>query len=105
KDFYRTSGGRADEGEFARFTPNLRAGRYQVSFVDETPFEMQPDTRFRVVVKHRNGREDLWVEPNKTRRIGEFEFDEGTEGYVELRAEGATGHVLADAIRFTPVAH
>jgi len=103
KDFYRTSGGRADEGEFARFTPNLREGRYQVSFVDETPFELQPGARFRVAVKHRNGREDFWVEPDKTRRIGEFEFGEGTEGYVELRTEGATGHVLADAIRFTPV--
>ncbi len=103
RDFYRTSGGRSGAGEFARFTPNLRPGRYEVAFTHETPFELQPDTRFRVVVKHRNGQEQLWVKPNQSRCIGEFEFDEGTEGYVELRAEGSTGHVLADAVCFTPV--
>lgn len=103
KDFYRTSGGRDDRDEFVRFTPSLRAGRYQVSFAGETPFELQPDTRFRVVVKHRSGQDEVWMEPNKSRRIGEFEFDEGTEGYVELRTEGSKGHVLADAVRFAPV--
>ena len=103
-DFYRTNGGRADPAEFVRFTPNLRAGRYEISFVDETPFELQPGTRFCVVVKHRNGQDAIWIEPDRSRRIGEFEFEEGTEGYVELRTEDSRGHVLADAVRFAPVA-
>ncbi len=102
KDFYLTNGGRTGEGEFVRFTPNLRAGKYEVSFVDETPFGLQPDTRFRVVVKHKGGREEMWVEPNRSRRLGTFVFYGGTAGYVELYAAGSRGQVLADAVRFHP---
>jgi hypothetical protein len=103
KDFYLTNGGRTDDTEFVRFTPDLRGGKYDVAFVDETPFGLQPDTRFRIVVKHKLGREEMWIEPNRSRRVGVFEFDEGTAGYVELHAAGSRGHVLADAVRFRPV--
>ena len=103
RDFYRTNGGRTDPTEFVRFTPNLRPGKYEVSFLEQTPFGLYPGTRFRVVVKHRHGTETLWVEPDRTRRLGEFEFDAGTAGYVQLYAAEATGHVLADAVRFKPL--
>lgn len=32
--------------------------------------------------------------------IGEFDFDEGMDGYVEILSEGSVGQVLADAIIF-----
>ena len=73
-----------------------------MSFAEETPFWLQPETRFRVVVKHKDGRTEQWVEPDRSRIIGVFEFEEGTSGWVQLEAAGARGHVLADAVRFRP---
>jgi hypothetical protein len=43
------------------------------------------------------------VEPLKSRQIGRFEFNEGTDGYVQIEAEGATGLVVADAVHFKRV--
>lgn len=103
RDFYLTNGGRSEPAEFARFTPNLRGGKYEVTFTDETPFKLYPGSRFQVVVKHRIGTKELWVEPDASRLIGTFEFTDGTDGYVEIRAGGAQGHVVVDAVRFRPV--
>ena len=97
-DFYLTSGGRATAGEFARFTPDLQAGKYEVSFSERTPFG--PETQFNVRVRHRLGERIVRVQPCKSRTIGTFEFDEGTDGYVEIRAGGSKGLVIADAIDF-----
>ena len=41
-----------------------------------------------------------WIEPQPTRKIGTFRFEEGKDGYVEILAEGSTGQVIADAVRF-----
>ena len=98
---YLTNGARATEGEFARFTPDLRAGRYEVSFSDRTPFGR--GARFAVRVRHAKGEESVWVEPAESLVIGTFEFDEGTDGFVEIRTAGSTGQVLADAVTFRPV--
>lgn len=100
KDLYLTNGGRAEEDEFVRFTPNLRAGKYDVAFVDETPFGLYPNSRFRVTVRHKGTTEELWVEPARSRVLGTFEFADGTDGYVQLHAGGSQGHVVADAVRF-----
>jgi len=114
--FYLTNGGRAIEGEYVRFTPDLAAGRYQVVLPNLTPYEPErraakvdgqslpavPDLnqpcRFAVRVRHRHGQEIVWMEPAKSRVIGEFEFEEGTDGFVEILAGGSTGQVLADAV-------
>ncbi len=100
---YLTNGGRASAGEAARFTPNLRAGRYQVELVEETPFGIDPEARFAVRVKHKSGEERVWMEPSRNRVIGRFEFEEGTEGFVEVLAREARGQVLVDAVRFRPI--
>lgn len=100
RDFYLTNGGRTQDGEFVRFTPNLRAGRYEVSFVEETPFSS--GSTFPVLIRHHGGLEKIPAEPYRSRSLGTFEFDEG-DGYVQILAAGATGQVLADAVRFRPI--
>ena len=101
---YLTNGGRAVEGQFVRFTPDLAAGKYEVSFVPETPFRPSPlhtgEIRFSVRVRHRDGTDTIQVKPLASLAIGTFEFDEGTDGYVEVHAGGSHGPVVADAIRF-----
>jgi len=96
--FYLTNGGRAASGEFARFTPDLQAGRYHVSLRDETPFS--PDAEFNVRVRHAKGEEVIRMRPEKDRTIGAYEFDEGADGFVEILAKGSKGLVIADAVHF-----
>ncbi len=116
-EYYLTNGGRSREGEFARFTPDLEEGKYEVSFASETPFnpkqraisggeqyavnpELNPDPRFAVRVHSKEGDQIIWVEPIESKVIGTFEFHEGMDGFVEILAEGSTGQVLIDAIIF-----
>jgi hypothetical protein len=42
------------------------------------------------------------VRPTDSRDIGTFEFDEGTDGYVQIEAGGSKGLVIADAVLFRP---
>jgi len=97
--FYLVNGKRARAGEYARFTPDLAAGRYEVRLHEQTPFD--PDARFWVRVHHLGGEEKVWVHPADSRLIGVFAFGEGSDGYVELLADGAEGQVVADAVVFT----
>jgi hypothetical protein len=96
--FYLTNGARARHGEFARFTPDLKAGRYEVSFSPKTPFAT--GTEFDVRIRHKLGDEVRRVNPTDSRVIGTFEFDEGMDGFVEIHAGNSTGMVIADAIIF-----
>jgi PKD repeat protein len=98
KGFYLTNGEQPRAGEFARFTPDLKAGAYQVSLSDATPF--RPGTEFDLRVRHRAGETVVRVRPSDSRRIGRFEFDEGTDGFVEILAQGSNGLVIADAVVF-----
>jgi PKD repeat protein len=101
---YLIGGGEPGGNDFVRFAPDLLAGRYAVSFVEETPFRPSPAldraSRFAVRVRHKQGFETLWMDPQKSRGIGAFEFEEGTGGFVDVLAEGATGYVIADAVHF-----
>jgi hypothetical protein len=94
-----TNGRCARAGEYYRVTPDLEAALYSVSFVPETPWA--EDARCRVHVHHAEGDTVLWMEPGVSRRIGVFRFDQGTDGYVQVYAEGSQGEILADAIAFT----
>ena len=85
-----------DPGDVLEFTPGTR-----VALHEETPFPA--GCGFFVRVRHRGGDEKRWVEPGATRVIGTFEFDEGTDGFVEILAEGARGQAVADAVVFEPV--
>jgi hypothetical protein len=98
--FYLTNGGQPASGEFVRFTPDLRAGTYEVALSEATPFHA--DSEFDVRVRHRGGEATVRVRPQESRRIGTFEFDEGTDGFVEVLARGSTGLVIADAVVFQP---
>jgi len=94
-----TNGGRAVEGEFGRFTPDLAAGRYEVSLSPKTPFGA--DAAFSVRVRHAQGEETVRVEPARSRVIGTFPFEEGADGFVEIQAAGSSGQVLLDAVTFS----
>ncbi len=96
--FYLTNGADRSEGEFVRFQPDLEAGTYRVSFSEATPFGSE--TEFDVRVRHRSGESVVRVCPAKSRRVGEFEFSEGTDGYLEIAAGGSKGLVIADAAMF-----
>ena len=96
--FYLTNGSRAAAGEFARFTPDLAAGSYEVSFSEATPFS--PDSEFNVRVRHAGGETTVRVHPRTSRRIGRFAFADGCDGFVEIQAADSRGLVIADAVRF-----
>lgn len=98
--FYLTNGGRAVAGEFARFTPDLRAGAYEVALSDQTPFSSGAE--FDVRVRHAEGEKVVRIRPAESRSIGVFTFEEGTDGFVEILAEGSKGLVIADAVTFRP---
>ncbi len=85
-------------GQVARFTPDLEAGRYEVLLSDQTPF--RPNTAFNVRVRHRRGDQTVRMRPAESRRIGVFDFDEGTDGFVEIQAADSEGLVIADAVVF-----
>ncbi len=96
--FYLTNGGQAVEGEFARFTPDLVEGVYEVAFPDATPFPL--DSEFEVCIRHARGETIQRVRPDNSRVLGTFAFEEGTDGYVEIRAGGSRGLVVADAVEW-----
>lgn len=98
--FYLTNGARAAAGQFARFTPDLRSGRYEVSFSEQTPFSA--GTEFDVRVRHRHGEQIVRMMPTESRQIGSFEFNEGTDGYVQIETGDSKGLVIADAVLFRP---
>ncbi|MBD3267564.1 PKD domain-containing protein [bacterium] len=103
---YLMNGGQAKKNAFVRFQPDLAAGTYQVKFSNQTPFRptkiVESDIGFYVVVHHKNGKEKIWIQPQKSRIIGQFAFEEGTDGYVDILADAAQGLVVADAVEFLP---
>jgi len=115
--FCLINGKRPVAGEFARFTPDLSAGKYHVFFPEIVSSWQDEKLRFAVRVKHKKGVETVWMEPrrsrvigkwdhlipNPTKLIGTFEFNEGTDGFVEILAEGSKGQVPADAVVFKKV--
>ncbi len=46
-----------------------------------------------------------WLEPQPSRKIGEFRFEEGMDGFIEILAGGSTGQVLVDAVRFLKIGY
>lgn len=100
RGFYLTNGGRNFKDQYVRFTPELKKGRYSVSFVDETPFS---ESTYKILVRNAEGDSILSIEPLKSRTIGEFSFNEGKEGFVQIIAEGSEGEILADAIKFVRI--
>jgi PKD repeat protein len=98
---YLTNGGRAADGQFARFTANLAGGTYTVLLREETPF--REDVTLPVRVHSATGDEWVRVHAAQSNIIGTFRFHEGTDGFVEIHAANSTGLVIADAIEFSRV--
>ena len=42
------------------------------------------------------------LKEDKPLLLGVFKFDAGTNGWVEIRNDATTGHVIADAVQFMP---
>jgi hypothetical protein len=99
--------GNENQGKMrVRFTPRLpRAGRYQVRLY-YSPASNRA-TNVPVVVKARDGEKTIKVDqraPLKGQQgklLGTFDLD--AESWVEVRNDGANGHVIADAVQFVEV--
>ncbi|MDD4227265.1 MAG: PKD domain-containing protein [Mariniphaga sp.] len=125
--FYLINGERAKEGEFVRFNPDLQEGIYDLYLYEKTPFASGPPAdnepaRFQARVVSAEGDTTFWMEPERTkglyprphegpdgwyyfepqpsRSLGTFKFEEGKDGFVEIMAGGSKGQVIADAIHF-----
>ncbi len=91
------------KGEYVRYIPNLEEGRYVVKLKSpayEQKSILSKVGGFNVIVKHKNGINKIWVEPNKSLTIGEFEFINGKENYVEIISDGSIGLIVVDALDF-----
>ncbi|MBO7721881.1 MAG: PKD domain-containing protein [Kiritimatiellae bacterium] len=98
--WYETNGARRERGQFVRFQPRLRAGRWRI---EETFYATHaPGASYVAKVRAKDGEHRVRVSPLKNRLIGEYDFDE-SEGWVQIDAEDSTGPVYVGALKFTPV--
>jgi PKD repeat protein len=99
---YLTNGGVNDAEAFARFTPDLAAGGYEVLFHPQTPFT---ESSFPVRIRHATGEKTVrfHLQQFPDRSLGVFEFAEGTNGFVEILAKDSEGLVIVDAVVFRRV--
>lgn len=91
----------------ARFAPKLSsAGKYEVRLF-YAPASNRA-TNALVVVRSKEGEKELRIDQRKTWAgeggvlLGEFEFEAGEGGWVEVRNDGTNGHVIVDAVQFVP---
>jgi hypothetical protein len=101
---YLHDGNEAQGKMRARFVPRLpRPGRYEVRL--HYPPADNRATNALVVVRHRDGEKALRVNQRRAPGangllLGTFELGPGS--WVEVRNDGADGHVIADAVQFVP---
>jgi hypothetical protein len=88
-----------------RFQPSLpRAGKYQLC-LGFRPSKNQA-TNVPVTIRHATGTAKLTVNereettPFNFTPVGEFSFNAGTSGYVEITNGGTDGHVVIDGVRW-----
>ncbi len=96
--------GNENQGKMrVRFTPKLKAGRYEVRLWYAPATNRA--TNATVVVRSRAGEKTIRVDQRRAFKgdgalLGTFDFDAGEAGWVEVRNDGADGHVIADAVQF-----
>jgi hypothetical protein len=103
---YRHDGGEGNGEQRARFVPELKTtGKYQVSLVYTAHGNRA--TNVPVIVHHADGETQVIVNqrrpaagPNNLQPLGEFRFERGKAGWVEIRNDATDGHVIADAVRW-----
>ena len=99
--------GRPGGGTVYQFTWEMRIDGQPITL--STPFRpadtIDGEIGFFVRIRHKNGVDKVWMEPEENRIIGTFEFDGGKDGFVEILAEGWEGLVVADAVEFKGVGY
>jgi len=103
---YRHDGDTDKGGQKARFTPDLpAAGQYRVSITYSALANRSPNVP--VIIHHADGEEKIIVnQKNKAPEkdillpLGTFRYEKGKTGWLEIRNEGTTGHVLIDAAQW-----
>jgi hypothetical protein len=105
---YRHDGNAGKGEQTARFIPDLKtAGKYQVGIVYSPHANRASNVP--VIIHHANGETKVIVNQrrapassNSLQPLGEFRFEAGKSGWVEIRNDGTDGHVIVDAVRFQP---
>jgi len=103
-DGYRHDNDERKGEQSARYTPKLpKAGTYRVA-VTYTALTNRA-SNVPVTIHHAKGETKVVVDqkkkaPENLLPLGEFEFEAGTSGWVEIRNEGTKGHVIIDAVQF-----
>lgn len=101
---YRHDNNEQKGAQSARFTPELpRTGRYRVAITYSALGNRASNVP--VIVHHAKGEAKITVDqkkkaPGNLFPIGEFEFEKGTSGWVEIRNDGTDGHVIIDAVQW-----
>jgi hypothetical protein len=99
--------GNADKGhQKVRFTPELASpGLYRVA-ITYTPLGNRAK-KVPVVIHHAEGETTVYVNqqeapagPDGVHVVGTFRFDAGQSGWLEIRNDATTGHVIADAAQW-----
>jgi hypothetical protein len=106
---YRHDGNGEKGRHRARFTPELPdGGRYRVGVTYSALGNRASNVP--VVVHHAEGEAILSVdqrskpaEEGGLHVLGEFVFERGKSGWVEIRNDGTNGHVIVDAVQFKRV--
>jgi hypothetical protein len=96
---------RGDEIRTARFTPELKAGSYEVRIFYAAASNRASNVK--VTVHHAHRDEVLTIDerqpmPKDGRKLGRFDFSAGKDGYVEFTTENADGAVVVDAVQWLP---
>jgi hypothetical protein len=105
---YLHDGGKADGKARVRYVPKLpKAGKYEVRLY--APTSSNRATNALVAIHGLDGDRSARVDQRRATRdgtpivVGTYSFAEGDGGWVEIRNDGADGHVIADAVQFVPV--
>ena len=105
---YRHDGDEAKGEQSAKFSPELpKSGRYRVA-ISYTALANRA-TNVPVRIHHAGGDTEVKVNQKKTPAIkgvlhslGEFQFEAGKSGYVEISNRDTDGHVIIDAVQWLP---
>jgi len=105
---YRHDSDTAKGEQKALFTPDLpAAGQYRVAITYSALANRSASVP--VIIHHADGEEKIIVNQKKKAPekdvllpLGTFRFEKGKTGWLEIRNEGTTGHVIIDAAQWLP---